>query len=98
MNSTHQWVQEAEAAELLAISKSTIRAMRRDGRLKPGDHYLFATGTPGGPVVYDIAAVIEHLAKVTASLTSEKTIAKKADVSRRKAAVETFHTEASVHG
>ena len=65
MNSAQQWVQEAEAAELLAISKSTIRAMRRDGRLEPGDHYLFASGTAGGPVVYNIPAVIQHLAQVT---------------------------------
>ena len=90
MNSTQEWVQEAEAAELLAISKSTIRAMRRDGRLEPGDHYLFASGTAGGPVVYNISAVIQHLAQVTTALTVEMANEKQAEIKRRQAEIETF--------
>ena len=42
---------EPEAAKLLAIKQNTLRAMRRDGRVSPGDHYIFATGNLGGPVV-----------------------------------------------
>ena len=83
-------MQEAEAAELLAIAKSTLKTMRRDGRLNPGDHYLYVTGVHNGPVVYDIAAIVQHLAQVTAALASEKENEKKAAVKRRKAAVETF--------
>ena len=35
---TSEWVHEPEAATLLAIKQNTLRAMRRDGRLIPGDH------------------------------------------------------------
>ena len=45
MDSTPQWVHEPEAAKLLAIKHGTLRSMRRDGRLTPGDHFIFATGT-----------------------------------------------------
>ena len=90
MNPTQQWVHEAEAAELLAISKSTIRAMRRDGRLEPGDHCLFPTRTAGGPVVYNIPAVIQHLAQVTTALTVEMANEKQAEIKRRQAEIEIF--------
>ena len=37
---TSEWVHETEDATLLAIKQNTLRAMRRDGRLIPGDHWL----------------------------------------------------------
>lgn len=90
MDTPTQWVQEAEAAELLAIAKRTLKSMRRDGRLKPGAHYLYATGVQNGPVVYNITAIVQHLAQVTTALASEKKSQKKAAVKRCKAEVETF--------
>ena len=54
---------EPEAAKLLAIRQNTLRAMRRDGRLSPGDHYIFAAGNLGGPVIYDINAIRKTLAE-----------------------------------
>ena len=57
MTSADRWVPESEAAELLTIKQGTIRTMRRDGRLDPGVHWIFATGTAGGPVNYDITAI-----------------------------------------
>ena len=62
------WVHEREAAELLAIKNSTIRTMRRDGRLTPGDHFIFATGTPGGPVTYNVTAIRQSMAERTKEL------------------------------
>ena len=59
------WVHEREAAELLAIKNSTIRTMRRDGRLTPGDHFIFATGTAGGPVSYNVTAIRQSMAERT---------------------------------
>ena len=60
-----EWVHEPEAATLLAIKQNTLRAMRREGRLMPGEHYIFATGNLGGPVVYDINAIRKTLAERT---------------------------------
>ena len=59
------WVSEPEAAELLAIKNSTIRTMRRDGRLTTGDHFIFGTGTAGGPVTYNISAIRQSMAERT---------------------------------
>ena len=64
------WVPESEAAKLLAIKNSTIRTMRRDGRLTPGDHFIFATGTAGGPVSYNIPAIRKSLAQRTKELVA----------------------------
>ena len=70
MNPAPQWVHEPEAAKLLAIKHGTLRSMRRDGRLTPGDHFIFATGTAGGPVVYNIEAIREWLAKRTKEMVA----------------------------
>ena len=43
---------EPEAAKLLALKPSTLRNMRRERRLDPGTHWVYATGSIGGPVLY----------------------------------------------
>ena len=87
------WVNEPEAAKLLLIKKNTIRAMRRDGRLVPGDHYIFATGNLGGPVVYDIDAIRKTLAERTIAAVQEKDARRKADLERRIGLIETYGEE-----
>ena len=54
-----EWIHEPEAAELLAIKRSTLRNMRRERRLDAGTHWVYATGSVGGPVVYCIPAIRE---------------------------------------
>ena len=87
---TSEWVHEPEAAKLLAIRQNTLRAMRRDGRLSPGDHYIFATGTLGGPVVYDIDAIRKTLAERTIAAVEEKESRRKTDLERRLGLIETY--------
>ena len=70
MDSAQHWVHEREAAELLAIKNSTIRTMRRDGRLTLGDHFIFATGTAGGPVTYNVTAIRESMAQRTEEMVA----------------------------
>ena len=93
MDSAQQWVHEPEAANLLAIKHGTLRSMRRDGRLKPGDHYNFATGNIGGPVVYDIDAIRKTLAERTIAAVQEKQNLRKAELKRRLELIETFCSE-----
>ena len=90
---TSEWVHEPEAATLLAIKQNTLRAMRRDGRLIPGDHYIFATGNLGGPVVYDIDAIRKTLAERTIAAVKEKDSRRKADLERRLGLIETYGEE-----
>ena len=87
------WVPESEAAKLLAIKNSTIRTMRRDGRLTPGDHYIFATGTAGGPVVYRIDAIRKTLAERTIAAVQEQQNLRKAELKRRLGLIETYCPE-----
>ena len=67
--------------------------MRRDGRLIPGEHYIFATGNLGGPVVYDIDAIRKTLAERTIAAVQEKASRRKADLERRLGLIETYGEE-----
>ena len=88
-----QWVHEPEAALLLAIKQNTLRAMRRDGRLIPGEHYIFATGNLGGPVVYDIDAIRKTLAERTIAAVRKHETQRKAELERRLELIETYGEE-----
>ena len=48
---TPEWVHEPEAAKRLALKQNTLRTMRRERRLEPGEHWVYATGAVGGPVI-----------------------------------------------
>ena len=87
---TFEWIHEPEAAELLAIKQNTLRAMRRDGRLIPGDHYIFATGNLGGPVVYDIDAIRKTLAERTIAAVRKQETQRKAELQKRLEVIETY--------
>ena len=93
MDTPQQWVAESEAAELLAIKHSTIRTMRRDRRLEPGVHWIYATGTPNGPVTYNVTAIRESLAQRTIAAVQEKSSQRKAELERRLGLIETYGEE-----
>lgn len=59
MKTTTEWVHEPKAAELLALKPSTLRNMRHERRLDAGAHWVYATGSIGGPVLYCIPAIRE---------------------------------------
>ena len=46
--------------------------MRRQRKLLPGQHWIFATGSPRGPVHYDIAAIRKHLVELTISAVQQE--------------------------
>ncbi|WP_413402575.1 MULTISPECIES: hypothetical protein [unclassified Synechococcus] len=72
MKNENEWVYEPEAAELLGLKSATLRLMRRQRRLLPGQHWIFATGKPNGPVHYDITAIRKHLVDLTISAVQEE--------------------------
>ncbi|MCB4427420.1 DNA-binding protein [Synechococcus sp. MU1643] len=90
MDPAQQWVHEREAAELLALKHGTLRTMRRDRRLLPGDHYIFATGTAGGPVVYNITAIRESMAQRTKDLVTAEAKRRAASKKVKQDSIETF--------
>ncbi len=59
MSATPNYVHEPEATDLLHIKQSTLRNMRRERRLDAGLHWVYATRSIGGPVVYNIPEIRE---------------------------------------
>ena len=90
MNSAQHWVPEEQAAKQLGIAHSTIRLMRRERKLLPGEHWIFATGKPNGPVHYDIAAIRKHLVELTIAAAKEEDQRRKQELTTRRNAVETY--------
>ena len=87
---------EREAAELLALKHGTLRTMRRDRRLLPGDHYIFATGTAGGPVVYNVNAIRKSLAQRTKEIVAAEAKRRAASKQEQQDSIETFNDDQHV--
>ena len=90
MNSTQQWVPELDAAEQLTVSKATLRTMRRDGRLDPGAHWIYATGTIHSPVLYDLSAIRKTMAERTVQMVQDEERRREEAIKARKAAIENY--------
>ena len=74
MKATPEWVHEPDAAELLHIKASTLRNMRLKRRLDAGTHWVYSTGSIGGPVVYNIAEIREMQRKRAIELVDRKSV------------------------
>ena len=90
MKATPEWVHEPDAAELLHIKASTLRNMRRERRLDAGTHWVYATGSIGGPVVYDIPEIREMQRQRTIELVQKEDASRKAELNRRQQAIEIY--------
>ena len=90
MSTTPDWVHEPEAADLLHVKTSTLRNMRRERRLDAGTHWVYATGSIGGPVVYCIPAIREMQRQRTIEAVQKEDAARKAQLNRRQQAIEIY--------
>ena len=90
MKATPEWVHEPEASKLLAIKTSTLRNMRRERRLDAGTHWVYATGSIGGPVVYNIPEIRKMQRQRTIEAVQKEDAARKAQLELRKQVVETY--------
>ena len=90
MKFTPDWVSETDAVKQLGIGKSTLKLMRREGRLLPGEHWVYATGNLRGPVTYCIPKIRDMQRQVTLQLVSEKEASRNAESKRRLEAIETY--------
>ena len=85
-----EWVHEPEAAKLLALKPSTLRNMRRERRLDPGTHWVYATGSIGGPVLYCIPAIREVQRQRTIEAVQKEDERKAAELKRLQQAIEIY--------
>ena len=85
-----EWIHEPEAAELLAIKPSTLRNMRRERRLDAGTHWVYATGSVGGPVVYCIPAIREMQRQRTIEAVQKEDERREAELKRLQQAIEIY--------
>ena len=90
MKATPEWVHEPDAAELLHIKASTLRNMRRERRLDAGTHWVYTTGSIGGPVVYNIPEIREMQRQRTIELVQKEDASRKAELNRRQQAIEIY--------
>ena len=90
MNSTPDWVHEPEAAKLLALKQPTLRNMRRERRLDAGTHWVYATGSIGGPVLYCIPAIREMQRQRTIEAVQKEDERKAAELKRLQQAIEIY--------
>ena len=85
-----EWVHEPEASKLLAIKTSTLRNMRRERRLDAGTHWVYATGSIGGPVVYNIPEIREMQRQRTIEAVQKEDASRKAELNRHQEAIEIY--------
>ena len=90
MSTTPDWVHEPQAAELLAIKSSTLRNMRRERRLDAGTHWVYATGSIGGPVLYCIPAIREMQRQRTKAAVQKEDERREAELKRLQQAIEIY--------
>ena len=90
MNLEPDWVDEATAAQQLSLSPGTLRNMRAQGRLLPGDHYVFATGVACGPVHYDLTAIRAMQRERTVAVVAERTKRRAETAKKRRATIESY--------
>ena len=81
---------EPEAAKLLALKPSTLRNMRRERRLDAGTHWVYATGSIGGPVVYNISAIREMQRQRTIEAVQKEDERRKTELQLRQQAIEIY--------
>ena len=90
MKATHDWVHEPEAAKLLALKQPTLRNMRRERRLDAGTHWVYATGSIGGPVVYCIPAIREMQRRRTVEAVRKEDERRAAELKRLQQTIEIY--------
>ena len=90
----NDWVHEPEAAKLLSVKQSTLRNMRRQRRLDPGTHWIYATGAIGGPVVYNIASIREMQRRRTLEAVKSEDERREKQLNRRSKKIETYEVKA----
>ena len=90
MTISPEWVHEPEAAKLMAIQPSTFINIRRERRLDAGTHWVYATGSIGGPVVYNISAIREMQRQRTIEAVQKEDERRKAELQLRQQAIEIY--------
>ena len=89
-NCSPEWVHEPEAAKLLALKPSTLRNMRRERRLDAGTHWVYATGSSGGPVLYCIPAIREMQRRRTIETVRKEDERREAELKRLQQTIEIY--------
>ena len=68
------WSSINETSEAVRISKARLRSLQAAGKLKPGIHWVYRTGTKGGPVSRNIATSKEWQIRETKRVFESGTI------------------------
>ena len=73
MEATKLWASASEAAEVLGVSATRLRQLKASGDLLPGEHWVYLTGTQGGPVGWSVEQIRQwQIEKTKACVSNEQ--------------------------
>lgn len=65
MATTINFIGTTDAAAHLGVSVSWLRARKSEHEFTPGEHWIYATGRPGGRLLWNITAIQKWQAEQT---------------------------------
>ena len=87
MDTITSWASAQQAAKALGLSATRLRQLQAEGKLIAGEHWVYLTGTEGGPVGWDIQAIAEWQRKQTAFIAKQR--------KNKASAIETYEQESN---
>ena len=90
MSITPEWVHEPDAADHLHIKTRNLRNMRLERRLDAGTHWVYATGSISGPVVYNIPEIRKMQRQRTIEAVQKEDERREAELKRLQQDIEIY--------
>jgi len=72
MDTITRWANAQQAAKALGLSATRLRQLQAAKKLVAGQHWVYLTGTAGGPVGWDVDAIAEWQREQTAAIAKRR--------------------------
>ena len=87
-----KWVSLSLASKSTGIGESTLRRLKQEGSLKPGDHWVYSTGKVNTPVRWNVTAIEQWQIEETQAVCKEKDNKKKDRIKKNAELIETYES------
>ena len=87
-----KWVSLSLASQSTGIGESTLRRLKQDGSLKPGNHWVYSTGKVNTPVRWNVTAIEQWQIEETKEAFKEKDNRKKDRIKKNAELIETYES------
>ena len=96
MTTPSPWVPEVVAGEQLAIKPSTLRCIRRERRIRPGEDWIYTTGAKKSSVLYNVQSIIQLQAERTIAIARQEDEQRRSEAEANRLAIETYDASVSI--